>query len=259
MIVDDEPLMLQSFCRYTKNIQDLEIMGQFEDPLDAYQFIKKHGADVVFLDIEMPVMNGVELAKRLKQEYPKMLVAFVTAYNSYIKDANELGVEYYLLKPYSENSIEKMFENLRKLLPERTERSIYIQTFGRFCVLLNGKPIPLVGKTKEILALIVSRRGNEISNEELYITIWENRQYDNVHMKVYYNALKRLRTILEDAGISDLLISTSRGQLLNKEICSCDYFDWLNGIRSGRSAFYGEFMSEYSWGEPILALMEQDS
>lgn len=253
VIIDDEPIMIRSFERYTKNIEDFEVVGSFEDSLDAYDFVRTEQVDVVFLDIEMPALNGIELARRLKQYKPDLLVVFVTAYENYIKESNEIGADYYVMKPYKEETMRAVVSKLRKLLPQEEKKEIFIRTFGRFSVMKDGAPIPLVGKTKEIMALIVSRHGREISNEELYTTVWENREYDNVHMKVYYNALKRLRDALEKAGMSDLLISTSRGQMLNVDMCDCDYFAWLAGNYKDRDRFEGEFLSEYSWAEPLLA------
>ena len=73
-------------------------------------------------------------------------------------------------------------------------------------------------------------------------------------MKVYYNALKRLKEILEAEGISKLLIgSTPRGQMLNTDIVECDYYAWKNHKANANDKFEGEFLSEYSWGEYILA------
>lgn len=255
VIVDDEPIMIRSFKRHTRNIENFEIVGEFEDSLDARDFIISNQVDAVFLDIEMPELTGIQLAHQIKEIKPDVLIVFVTAYDNYIKESNAIGADYYIVKPYSDGTMENLVKKLNKLMPQKEAKRIFIRTFGRFAVLVDGKPISLVGKTKEILALIVSRRGREISNEELYTTIWENREYDNVHMKVYYNALKRLRDALGKAGIEDLLISGSRGQTLNLDVCDCDLFSWIKGEKEGRNEFHGEFMSEYSWGEPLLAEM----
>ena len=72
-------------------------------------------------------------------------------------------------------------------------------------------------------------------------------------MKTYYNAISRLKRILADSGVENLLISTARGQMLNMEMCDCDYFDWLDKKGNSQSRFEGEFLSEYSWGESTLA------
>lgn len=255
VIVEDEKIMIRSFIRYTSQIEDFEIVGTFQDPLEGREYILNHPVDVAFLDIEMPELSGVELARQLKSAKPNLLIVFLTAYSDYIRESNDIGVDYYIMKPYTAETMTLAMERMRKLLPAEDKKAVRIKTFGRFVVFVDGKPISLVGKTKEILALLVANQGREISNEELYTTIWENRECDNVHMKVYYNALKRLKVVLEDSHIPELLISTKRGQLLNTEVCDCDYYRWLAGDPEAKNDFHDEFMSEYSWSEPILARM----
>ena len=188
----------------------------------------------------------------MREIYPKLLVVFISAYDEYLRSFNEIGGDYYILKPYRKETIQMMAEKM-SLLAGRLRKSVYIQMFGRFNVLKDGVPLKLTGKTKEIFALIASRRGKEISNEEIYSTVWEDREYSNEHMKVYYNALSRLKRVLGDAGVGNLLLSTYRGQMLNTSMCDCDYFAWQDKNIDSNSKFEGEFLSEYSWGESILA------
>ena len=252
IIVDDEPLMLRRFLRLSKGIENLDIVGQFQSPEKALRYAEENPFEVAFLDVAMPVINGIELAKRLRRIDPELLIVFVSAYDEYVWDFNQIGGDYYILKPYSRETLEMMMERLR-LLVQRRHKDIYIRTFGRFTVLKNGKPVPLTGKPKEILALIVTGRGKELSNEEIYGTIWENRPYGNVEMTVYYNALRRLKRALEKENLSDLLISTTRGQMINTAIFDCDYYAWQDKNMGTRDRFDGLFMPEYSWGECFLA------
>ncbi len=252
IIVDDEPLMLKRFARLSADIEELSIVGQFESANGALSFAKDNAFEAAFLDVAMPGTNGIELAKELRNIHPDVIIVFVSAYDEYIWDFNQIGGDYYILKPYNKETIEMTMKKLR-LLMQRQHKELFIQTFGRFLVLRNGKPIKLSGKAKEILALIVTRRGKEISNEEIYCTVWENRPYGNIEMTVYYNAIRRLKQSLKDENIEDLLISTKRGQLVNTAMFDCDYYDWQDKNMGSRDRFEGEFMAEYSWGENILA------
>lgn len=254
IIVDDEPLMLKRFVRLSEGIPDLNIVGEFESAQDALEYAGNNQVELAFLDVAMPVINGIELAKKLREIRRDILIVFVSAYEEYIWDSNQIGGDYYVIKPYNRETLEMVMERIR-LMSHRQRKELYIQTFGRFVVLRDGKPLPFTGKAKEILALVVTRRGREISNEELYSTIWENRVYSNENMNVFYNALCRLRRALKKMGLEKLLISSAHGQMINTELFDCDYYSWLDKNIENRDKFAGEFMSEYSWGEYILANM----
>lgn len=252
IVVDDEPIMLKRFVRLSRGIPDISLVGQFECAADALRYARENPVELAFLDMAMPIIGGVELAQKLRGIRPDMMIVFVTAYDNYIWDFNQIGGDYYILKPYSRETLEMAMDRIR-LLARRQQKELYIQTFGRFVVLKNGEPLPLRGKTKEILALVVARRGREISNEEIYSTIWEGRENGSERMNVFYNALHRLRVILKKAGYENLLISTQRGQMVNTDCFDCDYYAWQDKNMTPGDRFTGEFMSEYSWGESILA------
>ena len=257
IIVDDEFLMIRKFVRLTGDIEDLTIVGEFDNGEDAVKFVSENSVQAAFLDIEMPEMSGLELAGKLREIRDDIMIVFITAHDEYIHEANEINSDHYIVKPYTEETLINVMEKLR-FLSARQHKDIYIQTFGRFLVFKKGKPVRITGKAKEILALIVTRRGKEISNEEIYSTIWEGCPYSNSFMSVYYNALRRLNNALKAAEIRDILVSTPRGQTVNTALFDCDYYAWKDKNADPRDLFEGEFMSEYSWGEYILAALQHE-
>ncbi len=252
IVVDDERLMLKRFVRLSAGIPELYIMGQFESAQEALDYARDNLVELAFLDVDMPVTNGIELAKALRTIRPDILIVFVSAYDEYIWDSNQVGGDYYVVKPYTRETLEMVMERIR-LIAHRQRKSLYIQTFGRFLVLRDGQPLPLRGKAKEILALVVTKRGKEISNEEIFSILWEGRAYSNANMSVYYNALRRLKETLRANDLEQLLLSTLHGQMVDTSLFDCDYYAWQDKNMGQRDKFEGEFLSEYSWGEYILA------
>ena len=252
IIVEDESIMIKKFLRLSEGINDLNIVGTFENGENAVNFTKRSTVDVAFLDVSMPVMNGIETAKLLRKIREDIVIVFISAYDEYIREFNRIGGDYYIVKPYDKDILDMAIKRVRLIL-ERQKKQLYIQTFGRFVVFKNSSPINLTGKAKEILALVVTKRGREISNEEIFSTIWENREYSNEKMTVYYNALRRLKNTLREFGIEALLISTTRGQIINTTLFDCDYYDYLDNNPVAKNNFNSEFLSEYSWSEFILA------
>ena len=102
------------------------------------------------------------------------------------------------------------------------------------------------------LAFPVTEVGKEVSNEEIYSVLWEGREYNNVNMKVYYNAIKRLKDALANDVISDLLISTKRGHLTNTDVYDCDLYEWLKKGNKDISKIPGGFMTKYEWAPKVL-------
>lgn len=96
MIVDDEPLAIQLLENHIQQTNQLELVASAENPIDAIKMLKEKEIDLLFLDIQMPVLTGIELVKTL-QNPPGII--FTTAYREYAVESYELNVVDYLLKP----------------------------------------------------------------------------------------------------------------------------------------------------------------
>ena len=98
LIVDDEPLGRELLASYIEKVHELEVADQCANALEAFAFLQKKHADLIFLDIQMPKMSGLELIKSLHHK-PKIIIT--TAFREYAVDGFELDVLDYLVKPVS--------------------------------------------------------------------------------------------------------------------------------------------------------------
>jgi two-component system, LytTR family, response regulator len=96
IIIDDEPLAIEGMQAHIENIPGLKLLGSFDNPLDAIPFLQQQVIDLIFLDINMPEINGLNFVKSL---HNPPLVIFATAYPQYAIDSYELDAIDYLVKP----------------------------------------------------------------------------------------------------------------------------------------------------------------
>jgi DNA-binding LytR/AlgR family response regulator len=114
--IDDEPLALQLIVDYIQKTPDLILVGQFENPLEAAQYISKNPIDIVFTDIQMPGLNGIEFTRSMVNG---PVVIFTTAFAKYAIEGFKLDIADYLLKPFT---YEEFLTSVHKA--ERMIRSI---------------------------------------------------------------------------------------------------------------------------------------
>jgi DNA-binding LytR/AlgR family response regulator len=98
IIVDDEPLAIEIVESYVSRIDQLQLAGTFRNAIAAFTFLQQNPVELIFLDIQMPKLSGIEFLKTLKSP-PKVI--FTTAFRDYALDGFELEVVDYLLKPIS--------------------------------------------------------------------------------------------------------------------------------------------------------------
>jgi two-component system, LytTR family, response regulator LytT len=111
--IDDEPLALQLVTGYIERTPGLKLAGKFDNPIDATDFIANNSVDLVFVDIQMPDLSGIEFT-RLMEKGPKVI--FTTAYEKYALEGYKLEIVDYLLKPFSYEEFLTAVRKVQKLL-----------------------------------------------------------------------------------------------------------------------------------------------
>jgi len=109
--IDDEPLALRLVNDYIEKTPFLELLGAFDNPLDAIDFLSTQAVDLIFVDIQMPDLTGIEFARSLENA-PK--IVFTTAYEKYAVEGFKLNAIDYLLKPFSYEEFLKAAQKARK-------------------------------------------------------------------------------------------------------------------------------------------------
>ena len=134
IIVDDEPLAVRLLESYVEKTPDLELMASFTDSIKAINAIKAQKPDLIFLDIQMPNIDGMELAHSLPEE---TRVIFTTAFKEYAFESYEVNALDFLLKPVRYNKFLAAVEKARKLYqqpsaPQPKQTTLFIRVDGEW-------------------------------------------------------------------------------------------------------------------------------
>lgn len=251
LAVDDEKIALDALVCAIREARPGGLLTGFRDPGEALAFAKENPCDVAFLDIQMGAVSGIELAKRLKLQSPKVNIVFTTGYAEYTGDAIALHASGYIIKPVTAAKIAAELEDLRHPVEASpiTAR-VRVHTFGNFEVYMDGAPVEFqYTKTKEVFAYLVDRCGALCTNREIMAVIFE----DNVKESYFRNIrVDLLRSLPEDIFVRQWgKLGVIPGRL------SCDYYDWSAGKLNAINAYTGEYMAQYGWGEMTLGAMPQ--
>ncbi|MBE5321947.1 response regulator transcription factor [Pedobacter sp. MR2016-19] len=208
LIIDDEPLAHGVITEYAKDIPFISITGHCYRATEALDFLSKQQIDLIFLDIRMPKLNGLDFLRTLQHQ---PLVIITSAYEEYALESFDLAVCDYLLKPFRFDRFLKAvnraleFYNLKKQTagPIETEKA-EIKSYGQISIKADKKHILV--KTEEIQYL--ESLGN-------YVKVWKN---DN------FLLTPRTLASFEDQLSTDYFVRIHKSFILNKK-----YVDYLEG------------------------------
>lgn len=225
VLVDDERPALRGLEHLLKSCPEISIVGMYTNPSKAIDEIGQLKPHVVFLDINMPQLKGIDAASRILDSSPDTDIVFVTAYDQYAIEAFEVHAMDYLLKPVNLNRLKKTVEHLMKKKPltqESGERKLQIKCLGRFQIAWEDQePIKWrTEKTRELFAFLLHNQGRDISKEELLDKLWTEDDPEKA-IRQLYNGIYHIRKALEQYGIDRSLISIDSNY--NLKLGSVDY------------------------------------
>ena len=247
LAVDDEILALEDFEDTCREAGITDEIVKINNPLDALSYAAVNKVDIAFLDVEMPVIKGIDLARRIKALNRNVRIIFATGYGEYALEAFKVDAVDYVMKPYDAAAIKKAYDKALLVKDAETENHIFIKTFGYFDVFVDGKSVAFTSaKSKELLALLVDRNGGVVSTEQAISVLWNGREYDDTVQSLFRKVLKSLRSTLEEAGISEILVDNRNQRSIDKSKFTCDLYDYLEKKQASKYKYYGEYMEQYA-------------
>lgn len=217
--VDDELPNHILLKRFLEENKEVKVVEQFTNPLTVLEQAELLQPDVAFIDIEMPEINGLELAERLQLICPSIQIVFVTAFSHYAVEAFHVNAIDYLLKPIEKPEINRVINKLQNnkeqqriiesVLEEVVIETCRINTLGCFDVYGAHSKFPIqwmTSKVEELFAYLLLNIGKSVGKEELCDVLWPDTEHENGMMNLY-STVYRLRKTLSKEKIP---ISISR-------------------------------------------------
>lgn len=262
ILVDDERLALMKLEFMLKEFPTVHIAATYTDSFQAVQEAPSVHPDVIFIDIEMPEMNGIQAAEILQEACPHAKIVFVTAYNHYAVDAFELNAVDYIMKPVRHDRLLKTIQRLEdqmSLVPKRTtvEENLMIRCLQSLRFERGGQALNTLrwrtSKAQELFAFLLHHRNRFVSKDSLIDLLWPdfNRKKASTHL---YTTIYQVRQCLKQSEI-DLHINNitgGEGYILETGSIQIDVNKWeqsiiaLEAIRDDNYVVHQELFDLYS-------------
>lgn len=184
VVVDDEPLAITILEGYLKKISYVEIIGKFDSAIPVYEFLKQNSVDLIFLDIEMPNISGIDFLKSLPV-IPSVI--FTTANKNYAIDGFDLNIEDYILKPITFErllkSVNRVYESLKPIedTTKESDEYLYLKE-NKKMVKVYFKNILYIESIKDYVKVVTTCK-TVVTKQQLnyFETILENKKFLRIH------------------------------------------------------------------------------
>lgn len=273
ILIDDELLALNYLEHQLLTITDVEVIGKYTDPMLGKEAIEKREVDIVFLDIHIPGISGIELAEILLEGQPNLQIVFVTAYENFAIQAFELNALDYILKPVRKERILKTINRIKHRRDIKTDGNIRelaaleMNLLQQVSIFQSQQHIPLYWRTTKVQQLflyLVHYRGKIVSKSELIELLWRDYEPKKAYAQLY-TSIYHVRKTLKSFRNYFIIRNTSEGYVMTLKNVTLDVDRFNDFIQSGLnisdktievferelSLFKGDYLEgyDYLWAE----------
>lgn len=261
ILIDDEPLALELLENKINSISNIEIVEKFvhfdiEENMNIINNI-----DIAFLDIEMPGMNGLQLAEILLEYNPNLSIVSITAFNEYAVQAFELHAIDYVLKPIQTNRLKVTLQRIQTALTRKKQSKLKqnqllnVQVCHNLGFSTNNHEVHPVQwrttKAKEIFLYLLQHHGTTVRKSNLIEMFWDGVNMDRAFSLLYTNVY-HIRKSLSAFHDHFVLRSLNEGYVLDLHNVTIDIVVWENKVKklpslnSDTSTLWEEVMALYT-------------
>ena len=208
LVVDDEPLARQGVAIRLKHYDDVEIVGECVNGREAQAFIHEHKPDLVFLDIQMPYLNGIEVLRTLPPE-SRPFVIFLTAFDEYVMRAFEVHAIDYLLKPVDDARFSASLAHARRVLGNQGAAE-YRQQMDNLLRTDNSQP------EQALVRELSVRTGKQVRFVQIDDIDWIEAQgdYAEIHIGARTHLIRESLSVLSDRLEAGTFLRIHRGAIV---------------------------------------------
>lgn len=262
ILIDDERLAIEFLEQQIFKNSDIDVVDTFTSfDINTNRDLLSE-LDIVFLDIEMPEINGLQLAELILEVNPAIEIIFVTAFNEYAVQAFELNALDYLLKPIQSDRLRKTIARIDKDLTNKVAPTIDGETnlFVKLSEDLSFKTNDIESaqtvqwrttKAKELFLYLLQNRETITPKSKLVDLLWPDFETEKAFSQLY-TAIYHIRKVLEQFGQHFSLKSVQEGYMLYTHKVSVDIVEWenklstLDGVDENSITKYVEAMKLYT-------------
>lgn len=255
IVVDDEWYILEELSDLIENTGIIKVVKRYENPVKALEEIGEASPEIAFLDIEMPEIDGLQLAEKLQEKNPQLMIAFITSWNQYAVQAFDLNAIDYIMKPIRLERFNQMIERIRNEVgAKRSVQSnvLKIECFNRLQASVGGIPVKWErAKAEELFAYLLMNHRKYIHKDAIIDDLWPD--YDPAKaLSILQTSICKIRNVF--SSIKNIRIDYSGSKYcLVVTNAQCDYFQ----VEGALTAFKAQDKATYHAVKDALMLFQE--